>query len=315
MARSICDRVRGQFLPISELPTADDESPRGDEPIAGRFWVRDCRASVEGGRLELTLGGVGWAWVERSSWGFGLENYVYFAVAGSTIGDVDVGFEPRQGLAMIQFRPVALASVSGGALGTVETRTNVGGAILNIVSIGSLGAYADGKARRAIDEKVRTAFAGRLGAGFFVTYDIARQQVDSFGAGGPPPMRPFADGTRWLANERQVLRDAPGGVHVLGPFAATPAAAIDYRVLSGAIRYRAECVHDVARWFDGVAQGRATALPPPTHSQAGLIRQGESVVSISVPCPFYLLHEASTPSVVVDVRVRADVSGYPNPGH
>lgn len=313
-AEHLCERLRGQFLPLGEVSEDEDVKPRGDEPIGGRFWVRQCQTSLNGARVAMSLEGIGWAWVHRGAWGFGLNDYVYFTASGSVVGEVDMSFDGAQQVAWAQFRPVLPPVATGAAIGTVETRANLGGALLHVISRGWAGEKADSTAREKLGAAVQSAFSERLGTGFFVTYDIRRHQADNFGAASLPPLRPFTDGRRWLVNERELLRRAPGGLHILGPFAPTRAGSIDYVVREGSMRYRAECEQDVVAWLGALPRGAAPLLPPPQHTQTGVLGVGTSTVTLGAACPFYVIHEAASDLVTVDVRVRADASGYPAMG-
>lgn len=314
LTSSICAQLRGRFLPIGELPATDDIKPRGDEPAAGRFWVRGCDARFDGRQVTFSLDGLGWEWVQRSEWGFGLHGYVFFRATGSVTGQAIVAFDSTRQMAVLRFRSSGRPASTGSALGTVETRANAGGTALSILSLGFLGDYADGKARRTIDAKVTDAFAERLQDGFDVTYDLRAQQVDVVSAKAIVlPLHPFVDGRRWLVNERQILRRAPGGFHILGPFAPRPGT-VDFIVRDGAIRYRAECEQNVVAWFDPASRGGAPRLPPPNHTQHGLAHVGATSARLGAQCPFYILVEAMTEAALVDVRVQAAADAYPSAG-
>lgn len=316
MAAEVCDQVRGRFLPIAH--TEDGGPSRGDEPVGGRWWVRDCRVQIYQGQVALYLAGTGWAWAKGSK-GFGLRwgtaDYVIFAAGGTVLGTTDLGWDPVRKTAWVQFRPSAVPFLQAAPTSRLEAHGNIPGKLFSGITFGIFSGALDDKANDAALEQITAAFLRQLSAGFAMSYDPQRRQRDVMALNASAaPLRPFTDGVRWLVNERQVLHRKPGGVHVVGPFAPTPTANVDFRVEDGSVQYRAECETSVAAWFEPVLRGAPPALPPVTHGQAGVLGSGASTRTLTVLCPWYLLTEPLTDAVTVDVRVRADRSAYPAAG-
>lgn len=317
MASEICGQLRGRFLPIGDVKAG--AVPRGDEPVGGRWWVRDCRAKAFGGQVALYLQGAGWAWGDASEGmlgvEFGVRDYVYFAAAGTVVGTVDMSFDAVRRIAWGQFAPTMHPYVATGLTRHVETEGNWAGSIASFISFGALGSYADGRANEKATTMIANSFTELLTSGFVFTFDVVRRQPDAYAAGKAAPRHPFNDDTRWLVNEQQVLRRKPGGVHVVGPFAPTQAAGVDFSVDEGMVHYRAECEADVIRWFEPTAHGRWPELPPARHAQTGLVSAGGATRrTVGAACPWYLITQPLTEKAVANVRVRADTTGYPMAG-
>lgn len=267
LAIEYCDQARGRFLPIAY--TRGGRLPRGDEPVGGRWWVRDCRARVFEGQLALFLDGVGWAWAEGEEdfliAGWRTAEYAFFAAGGTVVGPVDVDLAGKR--LWIRFQPRMMPYVSSTPTNRVTARGNFGADVLSLLTLGFLGKMADDSANETVERRLATVFTRKLGAGFELWFDVQHRQRDLVTSDAvTPPIRPFSDGIRWLVNERQVFHS--GGVHVNGPYALTQTAGVDFRVLYGTVRYRVECERDVVAWLDPVASGVAPSLPPPAHAQA-----------------------------------------------
>lgn len=285
----------------------------GEAAAGGRWWIRECYAVPSGDTIALHLGGPGWSWVDDGAWGFDLTRYVYFDVRTDVAGRLDAGYDSRSHIATVWFSPVAIPRVLAGGLGNVETSVNFGGAVAAVVTLGiySLvgGAIADDVTRDKITKEVSDRFAERMKDGFTATYDIVRRQLDFIPqplSVGQTPSRPFKDGKPWLANERQILRRAAGGYHVIGPF-ERGSVAVDLVVESGmGVEYQAGCEAEVAYWFSPVATGTFPQLPKSANSQEGAVNIGApSTRFISMPsCRWFLITSSLGDETRVLVRVR-----------
>lgn len=306
LVRDICDRMRDQFLPIAEAPLSDDAHNLGDEPAGGRWWVRECQASLVGEHMSLTLGGVGWTWVERSNRiGIGVQQYAHFLARSSVVGDVDIDYDRSRRLVMLRFAPLASPEVSGGAVGTVRT-----GRLSHAVTFGLSSSAAESK----VTEGVQRAASERIGAGFVIFYSIDLRQIVAFSPNERMPLFPFTDGRRWLANERQILRPQAGSRHILGPYAAAPAISVDFVVRDAPVVYRLECARDVLAWMQPAAEGHAPSLPPPQPQRSAVLPVGTTTQAFAMACPWYLVTEPTGSMSSLDVRVRADATILPVPG-
>ncbi len=304
LARDLCDHLKGTFVPVGAVPPEGDA--RGDEPAAGRFWLRRCAATSYLGRLVFELDGVGWIWVGRSQWGFGVDQYAYFTAHAGVGGNVDVTYDSSSKIANIEFHPIVPPRITTGASNELVTHTNVGAGVLNVLSLGLLGNYADGRAAGEFSARLQAAFESRFGRGFVIQYAVDRQQVDAFVPGSMRPPHPISDGSlRWLVNERQELHRAPGALHVTGPFAPTQGANIDVNVVEGQVRYRAVCSGSIEAALDPQTHSLPLVLPPVAGERDGIAGLGRSTAGIAMPCEWYFVTEPVSEVALVDVRVRA----------
>jgi len=309
LVRDICDRMRDQFLPIAEAPLSDEARNLGDEPAGGRWWVRDCLATVTSGHMTLRLGGVGWTWVDRSKLGFKFQGYAYFQAQSSVVGDVDIDYDRSRHLVTLRFAPLAAPEISGGAVGTLRA-----GGFTNTISLGLFSGLAEGSAADRVTEAVQRAATERIGAGFVVFYSIDLRQFVAFAPNDRMPFFPFTDGRRWLANERQILRPQAGSRHILGPYAAAPAISVDFVVRDAPAVYRLECARDLLAWMQPAAERHAPSLPPPQPQRSAVLPVGTTTQAFAMACPWYLVTEPTGSMSSLDVRVRADATILPVPG-
>jgi hypothetical protein len=215
----LCPRLLGSYI---GLP-GDDEArgpAAGKAASVGRWWIRRCNAQVRGGRLDLSLGGPGWTWVERESSGFRVQQYLLVEMEAALGVDLALAYDRTRRLATLWMRPAEGVTASVRPVGTVTARaTGFFGAVLGGV-LPVFGRSADAMAREQVAEIGSAQLRERLGAGFTMTYALDRRQVD-FMVGaltrGEAPERPFEDvlAEPWLVNQRS--RVWPGGLDVVGP--------------------------------------------------------------------------------------------------
>lgn len=309
LAREICDRMRNQFLALAEAPADPNARNLGDEPVGGRWWVRECQAGVSGGHLGLVLDGVGWTWVHRSKLLFDFEQYAFFHARTSVLGDVDIDYDERQRVVMLRFAPLAAPDISGSSIGSMHA-----GGFSNAVTFGLFSGFAENSAASKVTEAVQQTASERIAAGFVILYSIDLRQVVAFAPNARSPLFPFTDGRRWLANEHQVLRTQHGSRHILGPYAPAPAISVDFIVRGGNAHYRLECSNDLLAWMLPATEGRVPSFPPPSPQRSAVLPIGPTTASFAMACPWYLVTEAAGSMSSVDVRVRADATTLPLPG-
>lgn len=308
---NLCERLGERFVPIADEHVA---APRGQAPpVGGRWWIRGCRAERTAGVLHLTLSGPGWLWADEAKSGFRLRQYVLFQAGVRLVGVPDAHYDATRRLASLWFSPLS-TEADGHGLGPVATTADhFGTQVLDVVTFGWARSRADDAARREVDERVRARFAEKLRSGFTVTYHVALQQLDfRLGAlgDGEEPLRPLLDGRPWLANERQILRPEPGGVHLLGPFDPAVGAALDVHVESGpGVRLWTECVDVTRERLSDLDRGEAPPSAPARAKAVGKLAPGRHTVAVAMPqCPWYLLTAADEGETSVVIRVRGKPS-------
>jgi hypothetical protein len=215
----LCPRLLGSYIGLPGEGEARGPAA-GKLPSVGRWWIRRCDARVRGGRLDLSLGGPGWTWVERESSGFRVRQYLLVEMEASLGVDLAVGYDRQKRLATLWMRPGEGVTASVRPVGSVTAQatgffSSVIGGVLPV-----FGTSADAMAREQVAEIGSAQLRERLGAGFTMTYALDRRQTD-FMVGalgrGETPERPFDDDLAepWLVNQRS--RVWPGGLDVVGP--------------------------------------------------------------------------------------------------
>lgn len=313
-----CSKLRGKFVGLP-APSPLEGADAGLAKTAGRWWIRACTSASDGATLKLRLAGPGWSWVDQTSSGFRVAQYVYFAVDAELSGTLDVGYDPSARIASIWLLPAAGANARVEPLSDVNAKADTlfSGALV-AGTLGLMGKVADDAAKRQVGTQGAEQFQKRLSDGATITLDMARGQLDlSMGRlpKGVVPKRPFADGAPWLLNERQELH--PGGLQVAGPFDPAATVLLDATIENGpGLAWRVVCRADAEAAFDAVARGGSPALPPFEPGLGGAVTTTttSSVVIHPPGCPFSLVTgtAGAAPSDVA-LRLRTDAEAAPPP--
>lgn len=302
----LCGRLIGSYIGLPG-ETAVVGAAAGAEPSVGRWWIRRCEARANDGVLQLSMGGMGWTFVDQESSGFRVRQYLRFDAEAQLNASMEVGYDSRKKIASLWMRPgntvVAQVTprglVSANATGVLSS---IAGGLLSLA-----GDSADNRARVLAQEQGSTQLRERLSAGFTLTFDVERQQLD-FMVGalerGQTPERPYLniEGQAWQVNQRS--RVWPGGIDVVGPI--DPAAGVqqlDVQIEDGEQAViRSVCAADLERYLDASFQG-VQSTAPQGREVARLSRVGSSsrVALEPGPCPSVLLLAAAEGS---DLPIR-----------
>ncbi len=315
----LCPRLLGSYV---GLPGEGGETgpAAGRNPSVGRWWIRRCDAQIRDGHLALTLGGMGWTWVDRESSGFRVRQYLLVDMDAQLSVDLEVGYDRARRLATLWMRPPQGAAVSAHVtprgLVTAEATGFFSSVIGGVLPV--FGASPSELARAQVAEIGSTTLRERLGGGFTMTYAIDRRQAD-FMVGalsrGETPERPFDEPTTqpWSVNQRS--RVWPGGLDVVGPIDASQAAQgldIELEEGEGAV-VRTVCAEPMERYFDQRLQAPTRAVAPPGGAPlVELTRTGvvQHVVLPRAPCPtLLLLAPRSGSALPVQLRYRVAPEG------
>lgn len=306
VAPHICDQLRSSFVGLPG--EGGHEGPAsGTDPTVGRWWIRECTASVTGDMLSLSISGTGWTWVDRESMGFQVRQYLRFDSAAAFTARMEVGYDRAARIVTVWMRPEGEVTASVEPRGMVEAHaTNVLSGMLGGI-LDLTGSGASDRARATVAEEGSARLRDRFGAGFTVTFAMDTEQMD-FMVGaldrGIIPERPYPaeTGVVWSVNQRLMVY--PGGLDVLGPLAAdAPPTAIDLELEEGeAVTVDAVCLADFERFYDLVLQG-AAATPPTGTRVVELASIGaRRAVVPALGCPTLLL---LTPRAGTTLPIRA----------
>jgi hypothetical protein len=250
----LCPKLLGSYVGLPG--ESDARGPAaGATASVGRWWIRRCEARTVGDRLELSIGGSGWTWIDRETGGFRVRQYLLFDASASLGADVTVGYDRARRVASLWMTPAAgvQATITPRGMVNVEPQGFFASVLGGVAA--ATGASVSERARTQAAELGSTQLRDRLGAGFTMTVGLERHQVD-FMVGalqrGEVPERPYpaAEGGPWLVNQRSMVW--PGGLDVVGPVDASQAAlGLDVALEEGdGVVIRAVCAEPLTRYFD-----------------------------------------------------------------
>lgn len=316
VAPRICDQLRSSFVGLPG-EGGHEGVASGTDPTVGRWWIRECTATVNGDMLSLSISGTGWTWVDRESMGFQVRQYLRFDSAAAFTARMEVGYDRAARIVTVWMRPEGEVTASVEPRGMVEAHaTNVLSGMLGGL-LDLTGSGASDRARQTVAEEGSQRLRDRFSAGFTVTYAMDTEQMD-FMVGaldrGLVPERPYPaeTGVVWSVNQRLMVY--PGGLDVLGPLPAdAPPTAIDIELEEGeSVTVDAVCLADFERFYDLVLQG-AAATPPTGTRIAELAAIGARRAIIPTQhCPTLLLLTPRA-GTTLPIRARTRICGADAP--
>jgi hypothetical protein len=307
----LCGSLRGSFI---GLPGEGGHTgpAAGTDPTAGRWWIRECTAVEHDGRLDLSISGTGWTWVDRESMGFQVRQYLRFDATARFTASMEMAYDRPNRIVTIWMRPQGPVEATVEPRGMVEARATgvLSGMLGGLLELG--GSSPNAQARQQVADEGSQRLRERFGAGFTVTYAMAQEQMD-FMVGalerGQLPERPFPTepGVIWSVNQR--LAVWPGGLDVIGPIDGNRGShALDLQLEEGeSVTVDAVCASDFEVFYDHVLQGAAAA--PPTGTRVLEITQLGNQQRVTLPalsCPMLLL-VTTRPNATMALRARARV--------
>ncbi|MBX7194389.1 MAG: hypothetical protein K1X94_20205 [Sandaracinaceae bacterium] len=307
----LCGSLRGSFV---GLPGEGGHSgpQAGLDPSAGRWWIRECTATEHDGRLDLSISGTGWTWVDRESMGFQVRQYLRFDASARFTATMEMAYDRPNRIITIWMRPQGPVEATVTPRGMVEAHATgvLSGMLGGLLELG--GSSPNDQARAQVAEEGSARLRDRFGAGFTVTYAMAQEQMD-FMVGalerGQLPERPFPAeaGAVWSVNQR--LAVWPGGLDVLGPIDGNRGAhVLDFQLEEGeSATIDAVCASDFEVFYDHVLQG--VAASPPTGTRVLEITQLGRQERVGLPalsCPMLLL-VTTRPNATMALRARTRI--------
>lgn len=312
IAPHLCESLRGSFVGLPGEGGASGPAS-GTDPTVGRWWIRECSASVTDDRLSLSIAGTGWTWVDRESMGFRVRQYLRFDATAAFRAVMEVGYDRTHRIATIWMRPDqdVTAAVQPRGLVTAEATNAMAGMLGGILEL--TGSSASQRAQQQVSDEGSQRLRERFASGFTVTFAMDNEQMD-FMVGalsrGEVPLRPYEAeaGVIWSVNQRMQIW--PGGMDVLGPVPeGRGTQALDLELEEGeGLIVDAVCAADFERFYDQSLQG-ATPTPPQgtrvmEFAQAG---RAQRVEVPALGCPTLLLVTPRT-QATLPVRMRARVT-------
>jgi hypothetical protein len=319
----LCPKLLGSYV---GLPGESDARglAAGATASVGRWWIRRCEARTVGDRMELSIGGSGWTWIDREAGGFRVRQYLLFDASASLGADVTVGYDRARRVASLWMTPAAgvQATITPRGLVNVEPQGFFASVLGGVAA--ATGASVSERARTQAAELGSTQLRDRLGAGFTMTVGLERRQVD-FMVGalqrGEVPERPYpaAEGGPWLVNQRSMVW--PGGLDVVGPVDASQAAlGLDVTLEEGdGVVIRAVCAEPLTRYFDARFRDPVAVPAAPSGEALAELTQGSRERHITLPaqvagspCPLVLTFSTRAGSALparMRYRIAPEVPG------
>lgn len=268
----LCPTVLGTFVGLPGEGTAEGPAA-GALASAGRWWIRQCTATVVEGRVQLSLAGNGWLWVDRETQGFRVRQYLLFDASASFEAALSVGYDRASHIASLWMTPRQGVTANITPRGTVSASpTGFFSRLLGGVA-SVTGTSVDDRARQQAGELGSRQLRERLGVGFTMTVALDTQQID-FMVGalhrGEVPQRPFTEATStpWLVNQRSKIW--PGGLDVVGPFETSSTAGASRLGLDIALEegdgavVSVVCADALSRYLDARFRSPDSAVSAPT---------------------------------------------------
>ena len=295
----LCPKLLGSFLGLPGEGDAHGPAA-GTMPSVGRWWIRRCDAHTVGDRLELSIAGSGWTWIDRESDGFRVRQYLLFDASASLGADVTLGYDREHRIASLWMTPAAGVQATIAPRGLVSAEPQGFFATILGGVAAATGTSISERARTQAAELGSHQLRDRLGAGFTMTFDLAHRQVD-FMVGalqrGEVPERPYppANDGPWIINQRSSVW--PGGLDVVGPIdAAQGALALDATLEEGdGVTVRAVCSDALTRYFDARLRDPAATPAAPTGRLLATLTTAQPSTRLDLPtqingttCPMLL---------------------------
>ena len=319
----LCPKLLGSFVGLPG--EGDARGPAaGATASVGRWWIRRCEARTVGDRMELSIGGSGWTWIDRETSGFRVRQYLLFDASASFGADVTVGYDRTRRVASLWMTPAAgvQATITPRGMVAVEPQGFFASVLGGVAAV--TGNSVSERARTQAAELGSTQLRDRLGAGFTMTVGLERRQVD-FMVGalqrGEVPERPYpaAEGGPWLVNQRSMVW--PGGLDVVGPVDASQAAlGLDVTLEEGdGVVIRAVCAEPLTRYFDARFRDPVAVPAAPSGEALAELTQGSRERHITLPaqvagspCPLVLTFSTRAGSALparMRYRIAPEVPG------
>lgn len=313
IAPHLCRSLRGSFVGLPGEGGASGPAS-GSDPTVGRWWIRECSASVDGDRLSLSIAGTGWTWIDRESMGFRVRQYLRFDATAAFRATMEVAYDRPNRIATIWMRPDqdVHAAVTPRGLVQAEATNVMSGVLGGLLEL--TGSSANQRAQQQVSDEGSQRLREQFGSGFTVTFAMDNEQMDFMVgalARGQVPVRPYAPepGVTWSVNQRMQLW--PSGLDVLGPLPeGRGVQALDLELEEGeGLVVDAVCASEFERFYDRVLQGAAATPPVGTRvmelARAGIARR--AIVPALPDCSTLLL-VSTRQGATMPARMRVRVT-------
>ncbi|MDB4958844.1 MAG: hypothetical protein JWO36_6413 [Myxococcales bacterium] len=283
-----CEMIEGQF---TGLP-----APQQPNVLAGTLWIRRCKITHDGTRVDFELAGNGWQWIEQTSGqaggSFGVRQYVRFSVDAKLRGAIDIAYDRTSHVASLWFTPSQPPVIAFHPIGGISVDPKgLWSSVLGGVS-SAFSASPGEKGTQQAQAQGTQQFMSKLSEGLTFAIDLCTgAQRSTLGRAPKGTMgKPGAGQSHRISVELQ-----PGGLMVLGPQRALHGMTVNI-VSDGPIRVGLVCSDRAAAAADAFLAGRA---PPriKTLGQADIRGHGRIKIKPAT-CPVAVVARSIAPTKV-----------------
>lgn len=291
LARVALDVLGNAACPRLLVRTVSLDDPK-QKGVSGKLWVRKCEARPsEAAALDVSVEIIGWQWAGEASWGFRVEEYVYFTalVRARLSAEVDA----TNGSAALRVWTVDAPDVTVREIGRVATKPlTPASALLGFV--GSIAGKGPNElATSALRSRVKELVRDRARSGLAIALD-GSTDVTPGAATDPAKKEPLLD-------ETQLLH--PGGALLSGAYDREQETELRYAV-DGTMLVRPVCADEAATIVDATIAGAPRHAGEPTDV---LTLRGAGAVRLPARgCTWLLVSGAATDTPVLAKLVLSE---------
>ncbi len=258
-ASKACNLVRGKMRALRD--------PKRPDVATGTMWIKGCRITSHGTKIDFHLSGEGWQWAEettkKAGAKFAVHQYVRFGVEATIPGSLDISYGKKQHVLSLWFTPTAKPDVHFKTIGGVDVdEQGAWSSILGTLS-SAVGKSPDKQGAEEAKSKGSHEFQKSFADGVSVTID-ACTGLSRFSLGRPATGRmgpPDVGETRKVPVELQA-----DGVMATGPYLAPRRMTAEIQVEDGAVLAELYCAADAEKVVDAYLH-EGVAMPKPLASK------------------------------------------------
>jgi hypothetical protein len=247
-----CEMIEGQFR-----GTRDKDRP---DVVTGVLWIRECKITNDGTRVEFRLAGNGWQWSDqkkkKAGGTFHVRQYVRFHVDILIPGAFDMAYDRKDHVVSLWFTPGAVPKIDFEPVGDIDVDRETAWASV----IGALGSVFASSPEELANKDARKQGTGQfettLADGLAVTIDLC-SGLSRFNLGRPRKgemTKPDVGETLRVPVEIQ-----PGGVMLAGPQLAKNGMTVHAETTTGAARLEIMCAKQAEEVAAAFVAGREAA--------------------------------------------------------
>lgn len=254
---NICDRLKGQYIPLSSRGTSSGEKKTN----TGVIRIDTCNTrETDPGHLMLEISGIGWQWVSRKKEQLGatfaVDDNIKFGVKISMLGAFDMAYAQEKHILTLWFVPTRPVDANLKVMGGVDVDTESLWSSIVGVAGSMTGQTPEQRAETAISAQGDRLVRSRLSQGMTLIIDLCTSRhyfkLGTFPAGEIPESS--GTGRKYLVNSKGILHE--GSVLMAGPFDTEKPVIASLNADQGRIKVSLICEDDAKKTSDAFLNGR-----------------------------------------------------------